>query len=109
MLHHFVAQEQIDLVLLCAHGFSGQPQWPFGSLAHSFINYGETPLLIVQDMPRLSSGAIRTAVHSAVQPARTASVATPIERQLASQYGDNSAIAAVRYAPRADRNHAYAF
>jgi nucleotide-binding universal stress UspA family protein len=109
MLHHFVAQEQIDLVLLCAHGFSGQPQWPFGSLANSFINYGETPLLIVQDMPRLSSGAIRTAVHSAVQPARTASVATPIERQLASQYGDNSAIAAVRYAPRADRNHAYAF
>jgi nucleotide-binding universal stress UspA family protein len=109
MLHHFVAQEQIDLVVLCAHGFSGQAQWPFGSLAHSFINYGETPLLIVQDMPRLSSGAIQSAVHSAVQPARTASVATPTERQLASQYGVNSAFSVVSHAAGIDLNHAYAF
>jgi nucleotide-binding universal stress UspA family protein len=109
MLHHFVAQEQIDLVVLCAHGFSGQAQWPFGSLAHSFINYGETPLLIVQDMPRLSSGAIQSAVHSAVQPARTASVATPTERQLASQYDGNSALVVGRDAAGIDRHYAYAF
>jgi nucleotide-binding universal stress UspA family protein len=37
MLHHFVAQEQIDLVVLCAHGFSGQAEWPFGSLAHALL------------------------------------------------------------------------
>ena len=77
MLHRFVAEEQIDLVLLCAHGFSGQAQWPFGSLAQSFILYGETPLLIVQDMPMCASGAIQTALQSVVHPARTASVADP--------------------------------
>jgi nucleotide-binding universal stress UspA family protein len=109
MLHRFVAQEQIDLVLLCAHGFSGQAQWPFGSLAHSFIHYGETPLLIVQDMPRCSSGAIRTAVHSTVQAARTASVAALTEHQVASQYGGNSEFPAVRYPSGVDRNHAYTF
>ena len=47
----FVQQEQIDLVLLSAHGNSGQNQWPYGSVVTSFINYGATPLLIYQDLP----------------------------------------------------------
>ena len=50
-LHKFVEQEQIDLVLLCAHGNSGQNQWPYGSVVTSFITYGATPLLIMQDLP----------------------------------------------------------
>ncbi len=41
-----------DLVLLSAHGYSGETRWPYGSLATSFILYGNTPLLIVQDLPR---------------------------------------------------------
>ena len=50
-LHELVDQEQIDLVLLTAHGYSGLTQWPYGSVVSSFITYGTTALLIVQDLP----------------------------------------------------------
>lgn len=49
-LYELVDQEKIDLVLLAAHGYSGPTQWPFGSAVSSFITYGTTPLLIVQDL-----------------------------------------------------------
>ncbi len=51
-LHELVDQERIDLVLLSAHGYSGQTRWPYGSVVISFITYGTTPLLIVQDLPQ---------------------------------------------------------
>jgi nucleotide-binding universal stress UspA family protein len=50
-LHEVVQQEHIDLVLLSAHGYSGQMQWPYGGLVASFVAYGATPLLIFQDAP----------------------------------------------------------
>ena len=50
-LHELVDREDVDLVLLNAHGYSGETQWPYGSLAVSFIAYGTTPLLIMQDIP----------------------------------------------------------
>jgi nucleotide-binding universal stress UspA family protein len=50
-LHTLVQTEDIDLVLLCAHGYTGVSRWPYGSLALNFIAYGATPLLIVQDIP----------------------------------------------------------
>jgi nucleotide-binding universal stress UspA family protein len=50
-LHELVDQEKIDLVLLTAHGYSAQTRWPYGSVVSSFITYGATPLLIVQDLP----------------------------------------------------------
>lgn len=50
-LHQLVEQEYIDLVALSAHGFSGNRQWPYGSIVNNFIIYGKTPLLIVQDLP----------------------------------------------------------
>ena len=50
-LHELVDQEKIDLVFLSAHGYSGQTRWLYGSLVISFIVYGATPLLIVQDVP----------------------------------------------------------
>lgn len=49
-LHSIVEQVAADLVILCAHGASGQPQWPYGNVATSFITYGTTPLLIWQDL-----------------------------------------------------------
>ncbi len=49
-LHELVSQENIDLVVLGAHGYSGGTQWPYGSVALNFIAYGTTPLLIVQDL-----------------------------------------------------------
>jgi len=50
-LHQLVEQEQIDLITLSAHGYSGKHQWPYGSVVTNFILYGKVSLLIVQDMP----------------------------------------------------------
>jgi nucleotide-binding universal stress UspA family protein len=50
-LHRVVEQEYIDLVMLSAHGYSGNHLWPYGSTANNFIMYGKVPLLIVQDLP----------------------------------------------------------
>ena len=50
-LHQLEEQEQIDLVTLSAHGYSGNKQWPYGSMVNKFILYGTVPLLIVQDLP----------------------------------------------------------
>ena len=50
-LHGFVEQENIDLVALSAHGYSGNNQWPYGSMVNNFILYSKVPLLIVQDLP----------------------------------------------------------
>jgi nucleotide-binding universal stress UspA family protein len=50
-LHQFVEQENIDLVTLSAHGYSGNHQWPYGSMVNNFILYSKVPLLIVQDHP----------------------------------------------------------
>ncbi|MDE3089673.1 MAG: universal stress protein, partial [Chloroflexota bacterium] len=52
MLHELVDQEKTDLVLLTAHGYSALTRWPYGSVVSSFITYGTTPLLIVQDLPQ---------------------------------------------------------
>jgi nucleotide-binding universal stress UspA family protein len=50
-LHQLAEQEQIDLVTLSAHGYSGLHQWPYGSMVNNFILYGKVSLLIVQDLP----------------------------------------------------------
>jgi nucleotide-binding universal stress UspA family protein len=50
-LHQLAQQEQIDLVALSAHGYSGMHQWPYGSMVNNFILYGKMSLLIVQDLP----------------------------------------------------------
>lgn len=51
-LHEFVNEEEMDLVIFSAHGYSGSSRRPFGSVVTSFIVYGNTPLLIVQDVPQ---------------------------------------------------------
>jgi nucleotide-binding universal stress UspA family protein len=50
-LHQLGEQEHIDMVALSAHGYSGNHQWPYGSMVNNFILYGKVPLLIVQDLP----------------------------------------------------------
>lgn len=50
-IHDLVEQEHIEMVALSAHGYSGNNQWPYGSLVNNFILYGQVPLLIVQDLP----------------------------------------------------------
>jgi nucleotide-binding universal stress UspA family protein len=50
-LDALTASEQLDLVVLSAHGYSGGSQWPYGSVTTNFIVYGQAPLLLVQDLP----------------------------------------------------------
>lgn len=50
-LHHLVEDELADLVILSAHGYSATQKFPYGSVSISFIAYGATPLLIIQDLP----------------------------------------------------------
>ncbi len=74
VLHNFVNQNEIDLVMMSAHGHSGEGQWPFGSVVSSFVNFGMTPLLIMQDMPSQTvqpSFLERIAKASQMQSTRT--------------------------------------
>lgn len=50
-LHRTIDEEDVDLVLMAAHGYSGETRWPYGSVALNFIAYGSRPLLVVQDVP----------------------------------------------------------
>ncbi len=50
-LHNLIEQETIDLVVLSAHGYSSEPQWPYGSIAYNLITYMNQPLLVIQDSP----------------------------------------------------------
>ncbi|HZD10218.1 MAG TPA: universal stress protein [Candidatus Binatia bacterium] len=50
-LYEFVGREEADLVVFSAHGSSGNGNRRYGSIVTSFIAYGSTPLLIVQDLP----------------------------------------------------------
>lgn len=51
-LHDIIDSEEIDLVLLCAHGYSGDNRWPYGKVALNFLAFGTTPLIILQDLSR---------------------------------------------------------
>jgi nucleotide-binding universal stress UspA family protein len=51
-LHQLAADEAVDVVVLSAHGYSGDGRWSYGSVAARFIDYGHQPLLIVQDLAR---------------------------------------------------------
>jgi nucleotide-binding universal stress UspA family protein len=49
-LHDMVEEQDVDLVMLVAHGHSGEGRHPYGSIATSFIAYGATSLMIMQDL-----------------------------------------------------------
>jgi len=51
VLHDLAEESNADLVMLVAHGYSGGKRWPYGSVTTSFIAYGNTSLLIMQDLP----------------------------------------------------------
>jgi nucleotide-binding universal stress UspA family protein len=50
-LHQIAEENDVDLAVLSAHGYSGDTRWPYGSVVVGFIVYGSTPLLILQDLP----------------------------------------------------------
>lgn len=45
-------EEDIDLVVLCAHGYTGETALPYGSVARNYIEHGEKSVLIIQDVSR---------------------------------------------------------
>jgi nucleotide-binding universal stress UspA family protein len=51
ILHDMAEEANADLVLLVAHGETGERRWPYGSVTTSFIAYGNISLLIMQDLP----------------------------------------------------------
>jgi nucleotide-binding universal stress UspA family protein len=53
-LHSFVEEQNVDLILLSAHGYgyTGQTLRPYGRLAMSLIEYGTSPLLVLQDISK---------------------------------------------------------
>lgn len=43
-------EKDIDLVVLCAHGYTGQSTWPYGSVARNYIDHGNKHVLVIQDV-----------------------------------------------------------
>lgn len=54
-LHNLIQQYEIDLVVLSAHGYSGEPQWSFGTIAENIIRYARVPTIVVQDLPVMTA------------------------------------------------------
>lgn len=50
-LHRLAEEERCDLIILSAHGRTGDNDFPFGDVVANLIAYGRTPLLILQDQP----------------------------------------------------------
>ena len=51
-IQELAEQEDIDIVILCAHGYSGQVTWPYGTITRNYIEHGTKPVLVIQDVPR---------------------------------------------------------
>jgi nucleotide-binding universal stress UspA family protein len=49
-LHDMVEESRADLVMLVAHGDTGERRWPYGSITTSLIAHGTAPLMIIQDV-----------------------------------------------------------
>jgi nucleotide-binding universal stress UspA family protein len=64
-IHDLTRKEDVDLVVLCAHGQTGGMGWPYGSVAGNFIEHGERCALIIQDIPL--SQAPHTAAEAAME------------------------------------------
>ncbi len=52
-IHELASQEEdIDLVVLCAHGYTGHSNWPYGTVARNYMEHGTKPVLVIQDILR---------------------------------------------------------
>jgi nucleotide-binding universal stress UspA family protein len=51
-IQELAEQKDIDMVILCAHGYSGQVTWPYGTVTRNYIEHGTKPVLVIQDVPR---------------------------------------------------------
>jgi nucleotide-binding universal stress UspA family protein len=51
-IQELAGQEDIDLVVLSAHGHTGQFTWPYGNVTRNYMEHGTKPVLVIQDIPR---------------------------------------------------------
>lgn len=42
----------IDLVVLCAHGYTGRSTWPYGTVTRNYLEHGTKTVLVIQDLSR---------------------------------------------------------
>jgi nucleotide-binding universal stress UspA family protein len=49
-LHDLADQEDVDLLVFCAHGESAQSDWPYGSVTSNYLEHGTRSMLIMQDL-----------------------------------------------------------
>jgi nucleotide-binding universal stress UspA family protein len=49
-LHELSSENDVDLLVLTAHGESGLAKWRYGGVTTSFLAYGKLPILVVQDL-----------------------------------------------------------
>jgi len=69
-LHALAEEREADLVLLSAHGRSGEAPWPYGSVATNLLMHGQRPTLVLQDQPE-NRRAEPPAREEPVRPVRT--------------------------------------
>jgi nucleotide-binding universal stress UspA family protein len=50
-IQNLANNENIDLILMCAHGYTGETTRPFGNVTRNIIDHGTTAILIIQDVP----------------------------------------------------------
>lgn len=50
-LQGLVEEENIDMIIMSAHGYTGQHHYPYGSVAREMLEFGARPILIIQDIP----------------------------------------------------------
>jgi nucleotide-binding universal stress UspA family protein len=67
-LHDLVDEVQADLVMLVAHGETGERRWPYGSITTSLIAHGNVPLMIIQDLTEQE--VLPTAAEQAIGESR---------------------------------------
>ena len=50
-IHELADQEDVDLVVLTAHGYTGRFTWPYGTVTRNYIEHGTKSVLVIQDIP----------------------------------------------------------
>lgn len=51
-IHELADQEDVDLLVFCAHGQTGHVKWPFGSVSNNYLEHGNRSVLVIQDFPQ---------------------------------------------------------
>lgn len=50
-IQELASEDDIDLVVLSAHGYTGQYIWPYGTITRNYLEHGNKSVLIIQDVP----------------------------------------------------------